>query len=116
MTGIWDWPESVRAAETGREPDFSGYKVVANDGEIGHVRSFESAPDASHLIVDTGGWLLGKLSVIPAGAVRVVAHDSKTVQIDLTKQQIKDAPEYSPGAGYGGYREPGDRYFGGLFR
>ncbi len=41
------------------------------------------------------------MSVIPAAAVRVVNHDSQTVQIDLTKQQIKDAPEFDKSAGYG---------------
>ena len=45
-------------------------------------------------MVDTGNWLFGRMSVIPAAAVRVVNHESQTVQIDLTKQQIKDAPEF----------------------
>ena len=98
LPGVGNWPEVSRDSETGRDPDFAGYKVVANDGEIGHVRAFASAPDPSHLIVDTGGWLLGRLSLVPAGAVRVVDHETETVQIDLTRQQIKDAPEYDPDA------------------
>ena len=114
MPGMWNWPEPGSEAEKAGDPDFAGYKVVANDGEIGHVRSFASAPDESHLIVDTGGWLLGRLSLIPAGAVRVVDHESETVQIDLTKQQIEDAPEYDPDAGYADYRDRAGEYFGGM--
>ena len=44
--------------------------------------------------------------------MRVVDHDSKTVQIDLTKQQIKDAPEYDKSAGYGAYRDAATEYYG----
>jgi hypothetical protein len=63
-------------------------------------------------VVDTGGWLLGRKSVIPANAVRVVEHASQTVHVDLTKRQIKDAPEYDESGGYIGYREQGSEYYG----
>ena len=102
MPGLWNWPNplpglGVRRRSDGLEAqDYAGYKVVANDGEIGHIDSFAIAPDEAHLVVDTGGWLFGRMSVIPAAAVRVVNHDSQTVQIDLTKQQIKDAPGVRP--------------------
>jgi hypothetical protein len=113
---LWNWPNPLPdAALDGIEPlaqDFAGYKVVANDGEIGHVDSFAIAPDEAHLVVDTGGWLFGRMSVIPAAAVRVVSHDSQTVQVDLTKQQIKDAPEFDRSAGYGPYRDAATEYYG----
>jgi hypothetical protein len=116
MPGLWNWPNPLPDAEFSEEEsqaqDYAGYKVVANDGEIGHVDSFAIAPDAAHLVVDTGGWLFGRMSVIPAAAVRVVNHDSQTVQIDLTKQQIKEAPEYDVSAGYGRYRDAATEYYG----
>jgi hypothetical protein len=122
MEGLWNWPNPIPDFEFSREalqgaqgpegPDYAGYKVIANDGEIGHVDSFAIAPDESHIVVDTGHWLFGRMSLIPAGAVRVVDHDSETVQIDLTKQQIKDAPEYDKSAGYGAYRDPATEYYG----
>lgn len=117
MPGLWNWPnpqpdfELADPAE-GEGPDYAGYKVVANDGEIGHVDSFAIAPDESHIVVDTGGWLFGRMSLIPAAAVRVVDDESRTVQIDLTKQQIKDAPEYDKSAGYGAYRDSATEYYG----
>ena len=118
MPGLWNWPDPLPDSElneTSRGPraqDYAGYKVVANDGEIGHIDSFAIAPDEAHLVVDTGGWLFGHMSVIPAAAVRVVDHDSQTVQIDLTKQQIKDAPEFDHSAGYGPYRDAATEYYG----
>ena len=117
MPGLWNWPNPLPDSEFDEDrrssrPDYAGYKVVANDGEIGHIDSFAIAPDEAHLVVDTGGWLFGRMSLIPAAAVRVVNHDSKTVQIDLTKQQIKDAPEYDQSAGYGAYRDIATEYYG----
>jgi hypothetical protein len=44
--------------------------------------------------------------------VRVVEQAPQNVQIDLTKRQIKDAPEYDESAGYIGYREQGSEYYG----
>jgi hypothetical protein len=118
MPGLWNWPnplpdsEFADPAEGEGGPDYAGYKVVANDGEIGHVDSFAIAPDESHIVVDTGGWLFGRMSLIPAAAVRVVDDESQTVQVDLTKQQIKDAPEYDKSAGYGAYRDSATEYYG----
>jgi hypothetical protein len=113
---LWNWPNPLPDAELdGSEPaaqDFAGYKVVANDGEIGHIDSFAIAPDEGHIVVDTGGWLFGRMSVIPAAAVRVVNDESQTVQVDLTKQQIKDAPEFDKSAGYGAYRDRATEYYG----
>jgi hypothetical protein len=116
MPGLWNWPNPLPdEAFEGEEPpvqDYAGYKVVANDGEIGHIDSFAIAPDEAHLVVDTGGWLFGRMSVIPAAAVRVVDHEAHTVQVDLTKQQIKDAPEFDKTAGYGPYRDAATDYYG----
>jgi hypothetical protein len=116
LPGLWTWPNPLPDSEYSGEalegPDYAGYKVVANDGEIGHVDSFAIAPDNSHLVVDTGGWLFGRMSVIPAAAVRVVDDEAHTLQIDLTKQQIKDAPEYDRSVGYGAYRDRASEYYG----
>src|SRR4029079_14539649 len=76
MPGLWNWPNPQPAFEFpgwGPEgPDYAGYKVVANDGEIGHVDSFAVAPDESHIVVDTGGGVFGRVSLIAAAAVRLV--------------------------------------------
>ena len=64
---LWTWPET-QVEPLGGSPDITGFKVVANDGEIGHIDSFAIAPDEAHLVIDTGGWLFGRMSLIPAAA------------------------------------------------
>src|SRR5919112_646542 len=105
-TDIWTWPESATGARNA-DVDLTGYKVVANDGEIGSVDFASYEVGSSHIVVDTGSWIFGRKSMIPARAVRVVDHDARTVQIDLTKDQIKNAPEYDD-SGYDDYRSSAD--------
>jgi hypothetical protein len=116
MPGLWNWPNQVPDSEleglAPPTPDYAGYKVVASDGEIGHVDSFAIAPDHSHLVVDTGSWLFGRMSVIPAAAVREVDDKKQKLHVNLTKKQIKDAPEYDKSAGYGAYRASASDYYG----
>ena len=47
-------------------------------------------------MVDTGFWIFDKRRLIPAGAVTAVDHDSRKVMISLTKDQVKDAPDFIP--------------------
>ena len=53
IPGIWNWPNPLPDSEFAdgelEFPDYAGYKVVANDGEIGHIDSFAVAPDEAHL-------------------------------------------------------------------
>ena len=44
--------------------------------------------------MDTGFWIFGKKRLIPAGVVSTVDHDSKSVHVNMTKEQIKSAPDY----------------------
>jgi hypothetical protein len=43
--------------------------------------------------VDTGFWIFGKKRLIP-GLVSTVDHDANTVHVNMTKEQIKSAPDY----------------------
>jgi hypothetical protein len=111
---LWTWPET-RAEPLGGAPDIVGFKVVANDGEIGHVDSATWDAGKGHIVVDTGPWIFGRRSLIPARAVRVIDEDSATVQVDLTKDEIRDAPEYHD-TGYDAYADDAATYYGGLGR
>jgi hypothetical protein len=55
------------------------------------------------------------MSLIPARAVRVIDRETETVQVDLTKDEIKSAPEYR-GTGYDAYADDAAIYYGGLGR
>jgi hypothetical protein len=74
--------------------DLSGFKVEARDGDIGKVDEATTEAGGSFLVVDTGPWIFGKKVMIPAGVVRDVDLDAEHVFVDLTKDQIKSAPEF----------------------
>ena len=73
--------------------DLSGFKVEANDGDIGKV---DEANDvgSSFIIVDTGPWIFGKKVLLPAGVIRDIDPDTETIFVNRTKDEIKNAPEF----------------------
>ncbi len=111
---LWTWPET-QVDPLGGSPDITGFKVVANDGEIGRIDSASWETDRAHIVVDTGPWIFGRMSLIPARAVRVIDRETETVQVDLTKDEIRSAPEYL-GTGYDTYADDAAIYYGGLGR
>ncbi len=74
--------------------DLAGFKVEARDGSIGKVDVATHEAGGSFVVVDTGPWLLGKKVMLPAGVIRDVELDSETILVDLTKDEIKNAPEF----------------------
>ncbi|MEU6943404.1 PRC-barrel domain-containing protein, partial [Streptomyces rubiginosohelvolus] len=74
--------------------DLSGYTVEATDGSIGKVDKHSDETGSAYLLVDTGTWIFGKDVLLPAGTVSRIDAGEKKVYIDLTKDQIKDAPEF----------------------
>jgi hypothetical protein len=75
----------------------TGYRIEAADGEIGHVDGFAVDDEAwaiRYVEVATRNWLPGKkVLVSPAWIERVSWADSK-VCVALSREAIKDAPEY----------------------
>ena len=90
MTDMWTYRETLGGANH----DLVGFDVEATDGSIGSVDEATYDASAAYLVVDTGFWIFGKKRLIPAGAIVGVDLDSKTVQVDMTKEQIKAAPDY----------------------
>ncbi|MEV0395769.1 PRC-barrel domain-containing protein [Polymorphospora rubra] len=107
--------EQRREAETdeggpGTEIDLVGYEVAATDGDIGSIE--EAPPDVGHLIVDTGPWIFGRRVLLPVGTVTHVDHLNRTVHVDRTRDQVKEAPAYNPdtGAAVDFRKQVGDYY------
>jgi hypothetical protein len=95
-----------------------GYHVEATDGGIGKIDEATDEVGSSHIVVDTGPWIFGKKVLLPAGTIARVDADNEEVYVDLTKDQIKDSPEFDPDT----YAEPDyrsrigeyyGRYYGG---
>ncbi|MEU6315969.1 PRC-barrel domain-containing protein [Streptomyces sp. NPDC047014] len=75
--------------------DLSGYKVEATDGSIGKVDKHSDEAGSAYLVVDTGPWIFGKEVLIPAGTVTEIDVEQERVHVGLTKEQIKNAPEFT---------------------
>jgi hypothetical protein len=90
MTDMWTYRETAWGANR----DLVGFDVQATDGSIGAIDQATYDASEAYVVVDTGFWIFGKKRLIPAGAIVSVDPDSKTVQVDMTKDQIKSAPDY----------------------
>ena len=72
-----------------------GYKLSSLNGEIGTVKEFyfdDHHWTIRYLVVDTGGWLLGRKVLISPHSLRSVDKEKQTVEVNLTKKQIEDSP------------------------
>jgi hypothetical protein len=90
MTDIWNFP----SADWTSGRDLVGYDVEATDGSIGKIDESTVVAGRQHIVVDTGFWIFGKKRLIPAGTVKQIDHTNEKVFVSLTKEQIKDAPDF----------------------
>jgi hypothetical protein len=96
----WEWE-----ARKGGDPHLRssaiviGYYIAATDGDIGHVEDF-LVDDATwairYMVVDTRNWWSGKKVLVSPGWIAHVDWDASKVEVDMTREQIKNSPEYDP--------------------
>ena len=96
MSNTW----SYRDTSWTEGGDLVGYDVEATDGSIGKIDEATYDTGAGRIVVDTGFWIFGKKRLIPAGAVTGVDHADKQVLVNMTKDQIKSAPDYDASSGW----------------
>ncbi len=76
-----------------------GYHIKAEDGEIGHVEDFIVNTEnwrIPYLVVDTKNWLPGRSVIISPVWTENIDWAAKEVQVDLTRDVIKNSPEFDP--------------------
>lgn len=76
--------------------DLDTYTLLAADGEIGELRGFyfnELTWETPYLIADTGIWLPGRTIVIATEALGSFDPKEKRIQVNLTRDKIKNSPE-----------------------
>ena len=88
---IWVYRETDRVSSS--QP-ITGYSVEAVDGSIGKIDEATYDMGSSYLVIDTGPWIFGKKVMLPAGIVDRIDHDDRTAFVSVTKDQIKNAPEF----------------------
>ena len=96
---IWDYRHDVRPASAAGL-NLQGFKVEARDGSIGKVDEASEEVGSSAIVVDTGPWIFGRKVVIPAGVIGRVDYDEEKVYVTMSKDEIKDSPEFDPELGW----------------
>jgi hypothetical protein len=89
QTRMWAWESDL--ANIG---SLDGYSVEAMDGSIGKVDEATYDTGTSYMVIDTGPWIFGKKAMLPAAVVERVDHDAERIFVSLTKEQIKNSPEF----------------------
>ncbi|MBD3260161.1 MAG: PRC-barrel domain containing protein, partial [Candidatus Altiarchaeales archaeon] len=80
--------------------EVKGYKISASDGELGGVNDLivdDVEWRIRYIVVDTSSWNpLSKKTLVSPGWITSVDEDNKKVLVDLSQEQVKEAPEYNP--------------------
>lgn len=111
MRQNWTMREDVLQ---GSPSSLIGYDVETTEGSIGEVTEESTDVAASFIVVDTGFWILEKKRLVPAAAISGIDHEAKTLRLDMTKDEIKDAPDYVAESRVERdveYRDAHDRYY-----
>ncbi len=75
-----------------------GYHIQTTDGEIGHVEDFiidDETWAIRYLVIDTQNWWPGKKVLVSPQWIDSVSWDTAKVFVNLTRDIIKRAPEYT---------------------
>jgi hypothetical protein len=93
--------------------NLSGFGVEATDGGIGKVDESTHEIGSGFLVVDTGPWIFGKKVMIPAGAISRIDEMDRRIWVNLTKDDIQNAPEFDETTFRDrGYRDDIGTYYG----
>jgi hypothetical protein len=111
---IWTFREELRP----NLGNLKGYKVEATDGSIGKVDESTDEVGGSAIVVDTGPWIFGRKVVLPAGTIERIDPMEETVHVGMTKDQIKNSPEFDETRGWRDqdYRDRLGSYYGETYR
>jgi hypothetical protein len=76
-----------------------GYAIEATDGELGHVEDFlvdDRSWAIRYMVVDTVNWWPGKKVLVAPEWIGPVSWADSKVPVAMSREQIKNAPEYDP--------------------
>ena len=78
-----------------------GYHVLGNDEPVGHIEDFvldDSTWAVQYLVIDTSNWWFGKKVLVSPSWARRISYEGRKVYIDMSRQMIKDSPEWDMNA------------------
>jgi uncharacterized protein YrrD len=91
--GQSSWDSHLRS--TG---EVSGYHLQGSDGEIGHVEDFiidDATWTIRYLVINTRNWWPGKKVLVSTAWVDGVSWSESKVLVSLSRESIRESPEYS---------------------
>ncbi len=91
--GAKAWDPHLRSTH-----DVSGHHIQAADGEIGHVEDFlvdDETWAIRYLSVDTRNWWPGKKVLVSPQWIERVSWGESKVFVNLSRETIKQSPEYT---------------------
>jgi len=77
------------------------YYIEARDGNIGHVDDFildDAVWAIRYLVVNTRNWWPGKTVLVAPQWITEIRWGDAQVHVDMTREQIKNSPEFDPAA------------------
>ena len=111
MVPIAPIPNPVQPSETATEAkgdphlrsvrEVRGYHIHARDGELGHVEDFIADDEfwvLRYLLAATRNWLPGEQVVIAPQWLREIRYWERRVELNLTREEIRDCPAFDPAA------------------
>lgn len=79
--------------------EVKGYGIHATDGTIGEIEDYiidDTTWRIVFLVVDTGNWFPGKKVLLSPQWIRQIQWERSEVIVDVTRDQVKNSPEYDP--------------------
>jgi hypothetical protein len=97
MANARDLRADAVAAASRLQPlkDLQQCTIAASDGDIGTVSDLyfeDQSWTARYLVIDTGGWLVGRKVLLPPHAIQSMDVPGQRLIVKLTKQQVEDSP------------------------
>jgi uncharacterized protein (TIGR02271 family) len=79
------------------DPDIKGLSMYVGNEKIGSINDVlvDDEGKFRYLVVDTGGWILGKKVLLPIGHARIDYNGKRVYADTLTKTQVEALPEFT---------------------
>ena len=91
--------ESPEKSHLRSSAEVTGYRIHAQDGEIGHIEDLVIDDEdwiVRYVEVDTRNWRPGKKVLVQTGRLKQIDWQSQSVTMSLTRHAIQSAPAYDP--------------------
>jgi hypothetical protein len=78
-----------------------GYHIQGSDAAIGHVEDFivdDETWQVRYLVIDTSNWWFGKKVLVAPHWASRISWEERKVYVDLSRQTIKNSPEWNASA------------------